>query len=86
MAMITLIRPIILLLAMSATCRSLPSFAQAGDPISLIEREPRQVTILELTDLYLAKQLDRTQIDRVLSVEGLATSWREHFTRLLQRT
>jgi len=56
---------------------------QAGDPISLLQEEPQHLTIHELTGLYLTKQPSRSQIDRALSVDALAASWREHFSRLL---
>jgi MOSC domain-containing protein YiiM len=56
---------------------------QSGDPISVIEQEPRRVTIRELTDFYMNRKIDRTMIDRALSVDALAVSWREHFARLL---
>jgi MOSC domain-containing protein YiiM len=55
---------------------------QSGDPISLLDQEPQHVTIRELTDLYLNKKPRRSDIDRVLSVDALAASWREHFLRL----
>jgi MOSC domain-containing protein YiiM len=55
---------------------------QAGDTISLLQKEPQRVTIRELTDLYLTKEPGRSRLDRVLSVDALAASWREHFLRL----
>jgi MOSC domain-containing protein YiiM len=58
---------------------------QAGDRIVLLERDPHHVTIREITDLYLTKKPERSRIERALSVEALATSWREHFNALLSR-
>jgi MOSC domain-containing protein YiiM len=58
---------------------------QAGDAIVLLEREPHHVTIREITDLYLTKKPEKTRIERALSVESLANSWRKHFNALLSR-
>ena len=56
---------------------------QAGDPIVLLKQEPVHLTIRELTDLHLTKEPERSRIERALSVEALATSWRDHFESLL---
>ena len=56
---------------------------QAGDPIVVIQQEPAHVTIREITDLYLTKRPEQHSIHRAASVEGLATSWRDHFLSLL---
>jgi MOSC domain-containing protein YiiM len=56
---------------------------EAGDTISMIEPEPSRLTVREITDLYLTKHLERSLVERVLSVEALAASWRDHFTALL---
>jgi MOSC domain-containing protein YiiM len=52
---------------------------QSGDAIVIVEKDRAHVTIREITDLYLNKHPDRKQIERVLSVAGLARSWRDHF-------
>jgi MOSC domain-containing protein YiiM len=56
---------------------------QAGDPIVILQEDPARVTIREITDIYLTKHPDRNDIDRVLSVAGLARSWREHFQKMV---
>jgi MOSC domain-containing protein YiiM len=58
---------------------------QAGDTITLVSKDPRHITVREITDLYIRKSLERNEIERVLSLETLAASWREHFLRLLER-
>ena len=55
---------------------------QAGDAIVVIERDLHHLTIREITDLYLIKRPERSLIQRALSVEALASSWREHFSAL----
>jgi len=59
---------------------------QAGDPIVILREDPARVTIREITDLYLTKHPQRQHIDRVLSVAGLARSWREHFMSIRSAT
>jgi MOSC domain-containing protein YiiM len=56
---------------------------QRGDMITVTERDPGQVTIKEIVDLYLNTERDRASIERVLSVEALSLSWRRHFAGLL---
>ena len=52
---------------------------QAGDAIVVFREDPARVTIREITDLYLTRHPERKDVNRVLSVAGLAASWREHF-------
>jgi MOSC domain-containing protein YiiM len=56
---------------------------QTGDPIVALQQDPAHITIREITDLYLTRHPDRKRINRVLSVEGLAISWRDHFLSVL---
>ena len=58
---------------------------QTGDPIVVAECDSARLSIHELTDLYLVKRPDISQIQRALSSKALATSWREHFKRLLDK-
>jgi MOSC domain-containing protein YiiM len=58
---------------------------QAGDPIVILREDPARVTVRELTDIYLMKHPERKHIDRVLSVAGLAQSWRDHFMSISTR-
>ena len=52
---------------------------QAGDPITVVHEDPARVTIREIMDLYLTRHPDRKEVERVLSVSGLARSWHDHF-------
>jgi MOSC domain-containing protein YiiM len=56
---------------------------QTGDPMAVLQQDPAHVTIREITDLYLTKHPERDHINRVVSVEGLAASWRAHFLAVL---
>jgi MOSC domain-containing protein YiiM len=53
----------------------------AGDRIERLQEEPQRVTIRELTDLYTAKEREPSLLRRVLSVDSLSKSWREHLER-----
>lgn len=57
---------------------------QSGQAITITNRDPKQLTIREMIDLYLDKQPERASLERVLSVEALSASWRKHFGELLQ--
>jgi MOSC domain-containing protein YiiM len=52
---------------------------QTGDSIAIVHEDPARLTIREITDVYVTKNPDRKQIERVLSVSGLARSWHDHF-------
>jgi MOSC domain-containing protein YiiM len=56
---------------------------KAGDTIVVIHENPARVTNREITDLYLTKHPERSRVNRVLSVDGLAASWRSHFLSVL---
>jgi MOSC domain-containing protein YiiM len=53
----------------------------AGDPITLIGRDPHGVRVADITRLYVAKKFSRDDIaaaSRALLVEALPESWKEH--------
>jgi MOSC domain-containing protein YiiM len=54
---------------------------EAGDAITIQERDPHHLTIRELTDIYLVKHPDSAIINRVLSVQPLPIAWQEHFRK-----
>ena len=56
---------------------------QAGDAIALAKRDAGHLTVREITDLYLTKRPGLSRIERALSVEALARSWRDHFIKFL---
>jgi MOSC domain-containing protein YiiM len=55
---------------------------QAGDPIVILKQDRARLTIHEITEIYFSKNAERSRIKRALSVEALATSWRNHFLSL----
>ena len=52
---------------------------EAGDAVTVRQRDPQRLSVHELTEIYAAKEPDRVQIERVLSVQALSASWRRHF-------
>jgi MOSC domain-containing protein YiiM len=56
---------------------------ESGDPIVALGKHPARLTIREITDIYLTKTPVREDVRRVLSVDALAVSWRNHFLKLL---
>ena len=59
---------------------------QAGDAITLIERDPRAVSISFANRIFYHDRGDRDGIDRVLSVPALSGSWRTSFQELRKQT
>jgi MOSC domain-containing protein YiiM len=54
---------------------------ECGDSIVALRQHPARLSIRDITDLYLAKAPKRDDIQRVLSVDALASSWRNHFSK-----
>ncbi len=54
--------------------------AEAGDPIDLISRDKNEVTVSDITQLYLHKSEAPELLSRALKVEALPESWRRHFS------
>jgi MOSC domain-containing protein YiiM len=57
----------------------------AGDKIELIERDKNNVTVADITRLYAQDKGDFEAMRRVIAVEALPRSWREHFGQQLAR-
>jgi len=57
---------------------------EAGDAIAVLEQNPARLSVREITDIYLTKDAGENRIKRALSVDSLATSWRNHFLSLLK--
>jgi MOSC domain-containing protein YiiM len=57
---------------------------QAGDSISLIERDTRGVTIAFANHIFHHDRRDRDGIMKVLSLPALSESWQRSFRELLQ--
>jgi len=57
----------------------------AGDDIELISRELETVTVQELLELHQTSDPDQDLLRKVIQIEGLSESWRDHFVRSLNR-
>jgi MOSC domain-containing protein YiiM len=58
----------------------------AGDQINMITREPKAVSVSEITRLYIAKQYGEKDLNSVLSVlqvAALPKNWKDYFRRRL---
>ncbi|MFS0821773.1 MOSC domain-containing protein [Bacillus sp. 1P02SD] len=53
--------------------------------ISLVERNPKQVSILEANEIYFKKPRDIEGIQKILAVEELADEWKEMLHERLTR-
>lgn len=58
---------------------------QAGDAVSLLERDPRGVTIEFANRIYHHDRKNREGIERVLSVPALSASWQQSFRELREK-
>lgn len=56
---------------------------QAGDMITLMERDPRGVTVAFANEIFYRDRKNRVGIEKVLSVPALSASWRTSFRELL---
>lgn len=56
---------------------------EAGDPIQLIERNPNNVTVSDITRLYSGDNNDTELMQRAIATEALPESWRKHFRQQL---
>jgi MOSC domain-containing protein YiiM len=54
-----------------------------GDTIELIQRDPRNVPVTEVTELYVARTPDPARTRRVMAVPALPASWRDWFAERL---
>lgn len=61
------------------------SEVEEGDEIELIEREPNNVTVADITGLYARARSDIELMRRVIELEALPESWRDHFRKQLTR-
>lgn len=57
---------------------------KAGDSFELLSRDPNQITIADIVRLYAFEKDDLEALRRVVKLEALSESWREHFQRQLQ--
>ena len=59
------------------------SEVEAGDEIELIERDPNDVTVADITRLYAHARSDIEMMRRAIALEALPQSWRDHFRKQL---
>lgn len=56
---------------------------EAGDAIKLIERDPNDVTVADITSLYSSEKSDRELLQRAIALDALPESWRTRFRQQL---
>jgi MOSC domain-containing protein YiiM len=56
-----------------------------GDEIELIRSDPQNVTVTDITRLYVSDKHNVDLMMRAIGVEALAESWREHFVNRLEK-
>jgi MOSC domain-containing protein YiiM len=57
----------------------------AGDGIELISRDGNNVTVADITRLYVRDKDDVDTLRRAIAVEALPEKWRDHFTQQLAK-
>jgi len=57
---------------------------KAGDSLELLSRDANNVTVADIVRLYAFEKDDLATLRRVVKLEALSESWREHFQRQLQ--
>ena len=57
----------------------------AGDAIQLLGRDERQITVADVTRLYLRDDEDREKMRRALQVEALPEGWRTYFAQQVEQ-
>ncbi|MGZ8843644.1 MAG: MOSC domain-containing protein [Pyrinomonadaceae bacterium] len=58
---------------------------EAGDDFELIERDPNNVTVADITRLYAFERDDLETLQRAINLEALPESWREHFRKQIEK-
>jgi MOSC domain-containing protein YiiM len=56
-----------------------------GDPIELVAREAKSLTVADITRLYVFERNDREMLQRAVQLEALPESWRSYFREQSQR-
>jgi MOSC domain-containing protein YiiM len=58
----------------------------AGDAIQLLGRDAHQITVADVTGLYLRDDEDLAKMRRALQVESLPEGWRTYFAQQVEQT
>lgn len=56
-----------------------------GDPIELMARESKTLTVAEITRLYAFQKDDREMLQRAVQLEALPENWRSYFRAQLEK-
>jgi MOSC domain-containing protein YiiM len=56
---------------------------RAGDPMTRVHMDPRQISIRELNDLVEREDVEPSRLQKILEVEQLTDSWRERVRTML---
>ncbi len=56
-----------------------------GDPIELVARQAKSLTVAEITKLYAFQKDDREMLQRAIQLEALPENWRSYFQAQLQK-
>jgi MOSC domain-containing protein YiiM len=62
-----------------------PGIVPVAGPIRVIERDPSGVSVLRAHRALLPELTDRAEVEAVVGVHALATSWREALVERLER-
>ncbi len=57
---------------------------QAGDEVELVARDPNNISIADITRVFAFDKDDVETLRRLVMLEPLSQSWREHFDKQLQ--
>jgi MOSC domain-containing protein YiiM len=60
-------------------------FVQAGDPIELLSRDPRGVSVTDIVRVYAFEREDVETIRRAINVDAFPESWKEYFRQQLEK-
>ena len=55
----------------------------AADPIAIVHRDPRRVSVADITHLYVKDRKDTALMRRAVAVPALPLGWKEHFVRFI---
>jgi MOSC domain-containing protein YiiM len=55
--------------------------AQAGDALELVGSDQEKVSVRDITELYLSKQSNPALLERVLRLQSLPQSWKDHLLK-----
>jgi MOSC domain-containing protein YiiM len=58
---------------------------KAGDAIERLGRDAHQITVADVTRVYAFDKDDVASLSRVVQVEALSETWRDHFRRQLAK-